>query len=166
MSNPIDTSFIQMINKHVCIAVKISRVYGKYGEEREDLLQEMMYQLWRSYSSFDHRSKFSTWMYRVCLNTALSYSRKTSRQKVDSISLKHDNIPDPAIDNLEESIALLYDAIGTLTPVNKAVIMLFLEELSYEEIAKITGLSRSNVSVRLVRIKKELGKLIKKKLTP
>jgi RNA polymerase sigma-70 factor (ECF subfamily) len=165
MSDHIDSSFIRMINTHIGIAVKISRVYGQNLEEREDLLQEMMYQLWRSFSGFDHRSKFSTWMYRVCLNTALTFKRKTLQGKVESLSLEHYEIPDQAIENREEAIAMLYKAIATLTPLNKAVIMLSLEELSYEEIAQITGLSRSNVSVRLVRIKKELEKLLKTDLS-
>ena len=166
MSEPIDSSFIQMINTHIGIAVKISRVYGQNADEREDLLQEMMYQLWRSFSSFDQRSKFSTWMYRVCLNTALTYRRKSHQKNMESISLEHDKIPDQPLENPDEAISLLYKAIATLTSVNKAVIMLFLEELRYEEIAHITGLSRSNVSVRLVRIKKELEKQLRTKLTP
>ena len=166
MSDPIDSSFIELINRHIGIAVKISRVYGQNAEESEDLLQEMMYQLWRSYGSFDHRSKFSTWMYRVCLNTALTYKRKSHQKKVESISLEHTNIPDQPPENREEAISLLYQAIATLTPVNKAIIMLFLEELNYEEIAHITGLSKSNVSVRLVRIKKELEKLLRTNLIP
>lgn len=166
MSDHIDSSFIQMINTHIGIAVKISRIYGQNAEESEDLLQEMMYQLWRSFGSFDRRSKFSTWMYRVCLNTALTYKRKSRKEKLESISLEHDEIPDQAIENRDDAIALLYQAIATLTPLNKAVIMLFLEELNYKEIANITGISRSNVSVRLVRIKKELEKLLRTKLSP
>lgn len=166
MSGSIDGTFIQLINDNIGIPHKISRVYGQSIEEREDLLQEMMYQLWRSFRSFDKKSKFSTWMYRVCLNTALTYRRKSSKEKAETISLSHYEIPDQTHESQEEAIVVLYDAIASLTPVNKAIIMLSLEELSYEEIAQITGLSRSNVSVRLVRIKKELEKLLRKKLIP
>lgn len=120
MSDPIDNSFIQMINTHVGIAVKISRVYGQNAEESEDLLQEMMYQLWRSFASFDRRSKFSTWMYRVGLNTALTFRKKYQKEKMESLSHNHEEIPDQAIQNREEDIALLFKAIGTLTPLNKA----------------------------------------------
>ena len=166
MSASIDGYFLQLINDNIGIPHKVSRIYGRSVEEREDLLQEMMYQLWRAFGSFDKRSKFSTWMYRVCLNTALTYKRKSRKAVGESISLDHYEIPDEGTENKEETIALLYDAIASLNPVNKAVILLSLEELSYEEIAQITGLSRSNVSVRLVRAKKELEKLLRNKRIP
>jgi len=166
MPRSIDGTFLQLINDNIGIPHKISRIYGRSIEEREDLLQEMMYQLWRAFESFDQRSQFSTWMYRVCLNTALTYKRKSGKDQAESISFSHYEIPDPLVENQEEAISLLYDAIASLSPLNKAIIMLSLEELNYEEIARITGLSRSNVSVRLVRIKKELEKSLRKRLTP
>src|SRR5690606_27602947 len=135
MSASIDGTFLQLINNNIGIPHKISRIYGRSIEEREDLLQEMMYQLWRAFESFDKRAKFSTWMYRVCLNTALTYRRKAGKDKAESISHSHYEIPEPHLENQEETVVLLYDAIASLTPVNKAVILLSLEELSYEEIA-------------------------------
>ena len=124
--------------------------------DREDIVQEMMYQFWRAYPTFDGRSKFSTWMYRVCLNTALTYRKKFIKEQMQPLSLAHHHIEDQKLIDQEEPINLLFDAIATLSSLNKAIILLYLENLSYEEIASITGLTKSNVSVKLVRIKKAL----------
>ena len=164
MAETVDNTFVQHINQNLDIARKVSRIYFPDTNDREDVMQEMMYQLWRSYGSFDGRSKFSTWMYRVCLNTALTYRRNSSRRKTESLSVFHENIPDLSSGNKEEAITLMYDAIGTLSPVNKAIVLLYLEDMSYDEIASITGLTKSNVSVRLVRIRKELETALKEKI--
>lgn len=100
-------------------------------------------------------------MYRVCLNTAMTYKRKSRKEAFDSLSGWHDQVAEPAAAGREE-VDLLFKAIATLSPVNKAVVLLYLEDLSYEEIAGITGLSRSNVSVKMFRIKKELEVLLRK----
>jgi RNA polymerase sigma factor (sigma-70 family) len=164
MPDHLDDSFIQHLNQNLGIAHKVCRIYFTDADEREDVLQEMMYQLWQSYPRFDGRSKFSTWMYRVCLNTALTYRRKVKREKTESLSLVHHQIADQPSGNEEEAIRLLFDAIATLSPVNKAIVLLYLENMSYEEIAVITGLTKSNVSVRLVRIKKDLEIKLKSKI--
>jgi RNA polymerase sigma factor (sigma-70 family) len=164
MADPMDNIFIQQVNQNLGIAQKVSRVYFTDSDDREDALQEMMYQLWRSYPRFDGRSKFSTWMYSVCLNTAFTYRRKIKKNNAESLSLAHYQIPEEPSINQEESIAQLFDAIATLSSLNKAIVLLYLEDLSYEEIAAITGLSKSNVSVRLVRIKKELETQLKRNI--
>ena len=164
MADQLDSSFIQHINQNLGIAHKVCRIYFQDIDEREDVLQEMMYQLWRSYPRFDGRSKFSTWMYSVCLNTALTYRRRNKKDKTESLSLMHQQIAEQPSGNEEEAIPLLFDAITTLSPVNKAVVLLYLENMSYEEIAAITGLTKSNVSVKLVRIKKELEIKLKSKI--
>ncbi len=151
-----DDEFIEKINQNLCIAHKVCRIYFNATADYDDVLQEMMYQLWRSYKSFDGRSKFSTWMYKVCLNTALTYQRKYQRDKTVSLDAKHQQLQDEQTNERNQSIALLYDAIEKLSPVNRAIILLYLEDMSYEEIANIMGLSKSNVSVKLVRIKKQL----------
>ena len=122
----------------------------------------MMYQLWKSYPSFGSLSKFSTWMYRVCLNTALTYTRKNDRRRQEPLTPAHLHIPQEPPSNMDEASRLLTQAITALSPLNKAIVLLYLEDMSYEDIAQITGLSKSNVSVRLVRIKKELEINIKK----
>ena len=156
MADSSDDAFIREINRCLGIAHKICRVYFKDADDREDVLQEMMYQLYKSYRSFDGRSKFSTWMYSVCLNTALTYRRKGSKQKYEPLTMSHDQLTDPPASNKDEEIDMLFEAIATLPSLNKAIILLYLDDLSYDEIADITGLSKSNVGVRLVRIKKDL----------
>lgn len=155
--------FIQLINQNLGIACKVGRIYFQDKDERADVIQEMMYQLWKSYPHFDGRSKFSTWMYRVCLNTALSYKRRSKTEKKERLSLVHHQIADNVSDNREEEMGLLLNAITKLSSLNKAIILLYLDNLSYDEIASVVGLSRSNVSVRLVRIKKELEVELKSK---
>jgi RNA polymerase sigma-70 factor (ECF subfamily) len=158
MAAHLDDKFIEEINQNIGIAHKVCRIYFPGSDEQEDILQEMMYQLWRSYPTFQHQAKFSSWMYRVCLNTASTYLRKSKKNQEKPITDKHHQIPDLSHERSDENLDMLYQAIGMLTVVNKAVILLYMEDLSYEEIAQITGLTVSNVSVRLVRIKKELEK--------
>ena len=163
MAEIIDDTFLQLVNANLGIAHKVSRLYFNDPDDREDALQEMMYQLFRSYQSFHGGSKFSTWMYSVCLNTALTFRRKEKIRKKESISNVHHQIAEPPREHKQEIVTALYDVIATLSPLNKAIILLYLEDMSYEEIAGITGLSKSNVSVKLVRIKKELEVQMKKK---
>lgn len=147
------------------IAHKISRAYFADADDRADAFQEMMYQLWRSYGSFEGQSKFSTWMYRVCLNTAMTYQRKSRKTMTESLADRHHHVADQPSAGREEEHGLLLQAIATLSPVNKAVVLLYLDDLTYEEIAAIIGLSRSNVSVKMFRIKKELEKALKKMMS-
>lgn len=164
MSDRLDGTFIQQLNQNIGIAHKVCRLYFIDLDERNDALQEMMYQLCRSYPGFDGRSKFSTWMYSVCLNTALTYKRKARKYQTQELMASHQQIADRPSDNNEAAIDMLMEIVATLPPVNKAIVLLYLEDLSYDEIAAITGLTKSNVSVRLVRIKRELEVEIKKKI--
>jgi RNA polymerase sigma factor (sigma-70 family) len=157
MKEALDQAFLSEVNQNLGIAHKVARLYFADPDERDDVIQEMMYQLWRSYPRFNKQSKFSTWMYSVCLNTALTYVRKSSRRKSEPLSETHMQIAE----NKEEKIARMYQAIGTLSPLNRAIVMLYLDDLSYEEIASVTGLTKTNVGVRLVRIKSELEKKMK-----
>jgi RNA polymerase sigma factor (sigma-70 family) len=155
-----EKEFVSRINENIGIAHKVANVYVGDVNDREDIFQEMMFQLWKGYGSFDGRAKFSTWMYRVCLNTALTFKRKSKNRKTVPLSPIHaDSTTQPDRDK-EEKISYLYKAIGTLSAVNKAIILLYLEDMSYDEIASIAGLSKANVGVRLVRIKKDLEEKI------
>jgi RNA polymerase sigma-70 factor (ECF subfamily) len=162
MAEEINRTFVQQINANVGIAHKVCRIYFDDADQRADVLQEMMYQLWKAYPGFDGRSKFATWMYRVCLNTALGWRRKQTRRPEERLALQHDQIPEQPPEPREENIQRLLVAIGKLSALNKAIVLLYLDQLSYEEIASITGLTQSNVSVRLVRIKKELEQQLRK----
>ena len=153
---------MRQLNQNLGIAHKVCSRYFADGEEKKDALQEMMYQLWRSYPSFGGRSKFSTWMYRVCLNTALTYRRKNGRRWHEPLTPAHLHIPQEPPAKMDEASRLLAQAITALSPLNKAIVLLYLQDIAYDEIVHITGLTKSNVSVRLVRIRKELEINIKK----
>ncbi len=154
-----ETKFIDDINANLGIIYKVCNVYTDSGsDERKDLFQEILYQLWKSYPHFKGFSKFSTWMYRVALNTAMMHSQHKKRNiEITSLEMSHEQIEESVEQfHEEEKIQQLYKTIGTLTKIDKAIILLFLEEHSYEEIAGLTGLTKANVSVRLVRIKRTL----------
>ncbi len=125
-------------------------------------MQEITLQLWKAFPSFKEQSKFSTWMYRVAFNTAVTNIRKSKRHPIhEAISEKqHQIIEKEDIPNLDKDINRLYKAIGKLNDIEKGVILLYLEEKSYAEIGEILGLTEKNISVRIVRIKSKLKKLL------
>ena len=152
--------FVELVQTHQDIIHKVGFVYGRVPADRDDLAQEILLQLWRSYGSFDGRSAFSTWMYRVALNTAISFRRKqkpTSNEAAEPWA----EATQFAQAELSDDLKTLYRAIARLSPVEKAIIMQWLDERSYEEIADTVGISVKNVSVRLVRIRERLARLIK-----
>lgn len=131
-------------------------------EDRRDLFQEILVQLWKSFPSFRHESKFSTWMYRVALNTAITSFKKDKRQP-DKNSLSFDSfqLADEIYDSHEEEqIKILNKAVSKLTGIEKSIILLFLEDKKYEEIAEITGITQNYVRVKMNRIKKKLKSLM------
>lgn len=148
--------FSQLILENQAIIHKISTFYTDCIEDKEDLFQEICLQLWRSYFSFNEQSKFSTWMYKVAINTAISHLRKCKK------ALKFENIrKDISEENDTEDIQHsknLYKAITNLDKLERAIIILWLDGKKYEEISDILGLSKSNVSVKLVRIKEKLSR--------
>lgn len=155
-----EKEFLSMINDNQGIIHKICRIYRDSPEDREDLFQEVIFQLWRSYQSFSGSSKVSTWIYRVALNTAMASFRKN---KPNVISAEHlpdvqsENIHNEANERQEELLA----GIRQLSEPDRALIALYLDELSYQQIAAILGISESNVGVKLTRIKIRLQKLVK-----
>lgn len=160
-----EKEFLDMVNNHRRILYKICNMYGTDKDDRDDLFQEMILQLWRSFSSFRKQSLVSTWMYRVALNTAISQFRKDKRKPERlSLSVAEFQIPDLSITPEEdENRWLLQKAIDQLTRIEKAIVLLYLEEKSYAEISDIMGITTSNVGVKLNRIKMKLEKLIKEK---
>lgn len=158
MPNDIDNTFLTLINENLGIAHKIARVYFDDPFSREDVVQEMMFQLWRSYPSFDNRSKFSTWMYRVCLNTALTHFARAKRIPSERLADHHHNIPDA--ESASDAMDAMFAAISSLSKLNRAIVLLYLEGMSHEEIGSVTGLSQKNVGVRLFRIRKELAEFV------
>ncbi len=154
--------FLEQVEKNQDIVHKICALYAWNVDDRKDLSQEIVCQLWKSYPSFRSDSKFTTWMYRVALNTALLNIRRNRRRiRTESLSTRHGDIPD-GVGSREEhgKIGRLYEAISRLHPFDRAIILLYLDQLSYKEISEVIGISESNVSVRLVRIKKKLKGLL------
>ncbi|WP_020532833.1 RNA polymerase sigma factor [Flexithrix dorotheae] len=164
MTSPqLEQKFTSVITKHQGIIHKVCGMYCHHPEERKDLFQEIISQLWRSFPSFRGDSMVSTWMYRVALNTAISSFRKESKRKdKESINERIFQIPiSKPNEDKEEKLKYLYKAIGLLSKVEKAIIMLYLEEHSYEEIAQITGITKTNVGVKINRIKSKLQRILK-----
>ncbi len=155
-----EKQFLQLIHEHQGIIYKVSALYRNSKEDREDLFQEIVYQLWKSYRGFRGESKPGTWMYRVALNTAIAIYRKP-QLKTDhypELQPNHHPLRDNPISDNEER---LFEALGKLNDTEKAIIALYLDEFSYKEIAAITGFSETNIGVRLNRIKNKLKKIIK-----
>lgn len=154
--------FVQIIKLHEGIIYKITAVYCNSAEDQKDLYQEIVYQLWKSYDSFRGEAKISTWLYRIALNTSIAYinqeKRRGSRVPIDlellNIAVEQDSL-------LMERLNSLYAAIKKLNTAEKGIILLFLEGNSYEEIAAITGFTKTNIGTRLGRIKEKLRSQIK-----
>ncbi|HTI91138.1 MAG TPA: sigma-70 family RNA polymerase sigma factor [Puia sp.] len=154
--------FLQLIRDNKGILYKICHLYCRNAGDREDLMQDMVYQLWRSGQQFDTNYKFSTWMYRIALNVAISFYRKETRSGV-RIAFGGDihlmELEDKSPDNnedLEEKIDLLQVFISGLGELDKALMILYLEERPYREIAGILGITETNVATKLSRIKGRL----------
>ena len=152
--------FLRLIEEHKRILYKIANSYCRNSGDREDLIQEMIFQLWRSGERFDDHHKFSTWMYRIALNVAISYYRQQRRSGL-RITFGGDlhlmELADgPAEPDTEEKIELLQQFISEQNELDKALMILYLEERPYREIAEILGITETNVATKLSRIKGRL----------
>jgi RNA polymerase sigma-70 factor (ECF subfamily) len=155
------SDFVDLVHRHQGILHRICSVYASSPEDREDLCQEMIMQSWKSFASFNGKSKFSTWLYRVALNTALLRTRKAAGKRGgNSVAGLEADVATEKRSDAADDTELLYDCIQELPTLNRAIILLHLEQHTYDEIAQITGLSRSNISVRLVRIKDRLRQML------
>lgn len=154
--------FVQVIRLNEGIIYKITAVYCSNAEDQKDLYQEIVYQLWKSYDSFRGDAKISTWLYRIALNTCIAHinheKRRGQRVPVDIELLNTAGEQDKTT---EERLNVLYAAIKTLNAAEKGIILLFLEGNSYEEIAAITGFTKTNIGTRLGRIKEKLRSQMK-----
>lgn len=159
--------FQHIIDEHYAILYKIARAYAQDEADFEDLYQEMLIQLWQSLTRFKGKSKLSTFIYRIVLNTALTHQRKQKRT-LTAVKLEEHafRLKDNSAEQYnkasakEKQIELLYSCINELKKEDRAIILLHLEGKSYEETAEIMGLSTSNIGVRLLRLKKRLQQLL------
>lgn len=149
--------FISLIKENERIIFKITLLYTNNAQSREDLHQEIIFQLWKSFESFNNDSKFSTWMYRVALNTAI-YHLKQHKKRITTIPLEvcTQTIPEEIDKSEEEKIKMLYESIQLLNLLEKGIIILYLEGKSHLEISAIIGISTSNVGTKISRIKEKL----------
>ncbi|QZT35601.1 RNA polymerase sigma factor [Halosquirtibacter xylanolyticus] len=154
--------FLDKISEHQKIIHKVCSVYCVDSEARKDLFQEILVQLWRAYPSFKGEAKFSTWMYRVAFNTAITYFKKEKRNiSTQSIENEVFHVTDDGRDEeFEARVEFLHRAIGTLSSIEKSIILLYLEEKKYDEISEIMGITQNNVRVKMSRIKDKLRKIM------
>jgi len=158
----LEKAFLQTITENQGIIHKVCSIYCDLEEDRHDLFQEILVQLWKSYPSFRSESKFSTWMYRVALNTAITSFKKDKRQP-DKTRISYENlhlVEEMYDTRTEDQIKMLNAAVARLTGIEKSIILLFLEDKKYEEIAEITGITQNYVRVKMNRIKKKLKLLM------
>jgi RNA polymerase sigma-70 factor, ECF subfamily len=158
-----EKQFEKQISEHKSLLVKICRIYA-YGEaDRQDLFQDIVIQLWKAYPKFKGDAKFSTWLYRVAINTAISGLRKQKKiiASYEPAGLSGHLSDDPFSQIEEEQSKQLYKAIEQLSQVEKAIVMLYIEEHSYEEMEAILGINQGNLRVKMNRIKEKLRRLTK-----
>lgn len=160
----LNDEFMDILEKNMPILLKISKAYTNLRQDREDLIAEIILQMWKSYNSFRKDSKVSTWVYRVALNTSMNYKRKQKTNPLASLlnETGDKDIFSWLIIEQEDSseIDLLYRSIDDLNTIDKAIILLYLDKNSHEEISEITGISKTNVGTRIGGIKDKLKKII------
>jgi RNA polymerase sigma-70 factor (ECF subfamily) len=148
--------FLSVIETNKGIIYKIANSYCKDPEDRKDLFQEIVSQLWKSFDNYDNQYRYSTWIYRVALNVAISFYRKENRRKVISSLLSEgvfSLIDFNESNEMESNLRLLQQFIQELKDLDKALMLLYLEEKSHREIAEIIGISETNVATKIGRIK-------------
>tara|TARA_R110002049_G_scaffold233284_2_gene406609 strand:- start:169 stop:657 length:489 start_codon:yes stop_codon:yes gene_type:complete len=159
-----EDKFIAIIQENQRLIFKVTTIYTNNNVDQQDLYQDIVYQLWKSYDSFRNESKRSTWMYRVALNTALTRIKSNKKNPkgitIDKVVLQQTEHYDP---QFEERLKLLYEQIQQLNVLEKGIMLLLLEGKKYDEIAEIVGISVTNVGTRVSRIKKKLKNNIQNK---
>ncbi len=153
--------FSKLIKDNQGLIIKVSRLYTHSLEDQEDLFQEIVLQLWKSYDSFQGNSKISTWMYRVALNTAITLFRKKTKQpQTDELQDFHSKNFLEDSDEKQQQISLLYKVIKLLPDVERAIVMMYLDDEPYKEIADTLGITEVNARVKMNRLKKTLKELM------
>ena len=162
-----ESLFKSWLSEHGGAVLKVARAYTLTTEDCQDLAQEILLQVWRSLPQFQGHASASTWFYRVALNTALGWRRKEKpRRACQQPLLDVEELPIAGLDSAQqvqqrETVERLYAAIRQLPIADAALILLYLDDLSYRQMAEVLGISESNVGVKLNRAKKTLGELMK-----
>lgn len=155
--------FLALLDEHRKILYKVASAYCRNPEDRRDLTQEIVVQLWRSFGRFDERARFSTWMYRIAMNVAISFSRAESRRARRTELVEEPVLEILAVDRASseetsDDIRQLHRFIGELDELNRALVILYLDGNTHDTIAEILGISTTNVGTRIGRIKQRLRK--------
>ncbi|MBQ6434296.1 MAG: RNA polymerase sigma factor [Bacteroidaceae bacterium] len=154
---PKEKTFGQLIREHKSTIYTVCYMFSNDKDKVDDLFQEVLVNLWRGYESFEGRSDVRTWIYRVALNTCISLDRKRRSRPKMELSMDINLFEDRDTDT--QQVDMLHRRISRLRPFDRAIVLLWLEDLSYEEIGQIVGISEKNVSVRLFRIKEQLKRM-------
>lgn len=156
--------FIKFIRQHQKIIHKVCHLYIDNPTDREDLFQEILLNAWKSWPTFRNDARFTTWLYQVALNTAISSFRKEKRKPVQQVLDGELTLADTPDDESEQQFRAMYLAIADLNKIDKAVVMLYLEQYDYKSIGQMLGMTDNNVAVRMNRIKAFLKEAVKKHL--
>ncbi|MGO9064679.1 MAG: RNA polymerase sigma factor [Myxococcaceae bacterium] len=149
--------FLALLEEHRRLLYKVARAYGRTAPDRDDLVQEMAVQAWKSFPRYDERWRFSTWLYRIALNVAISFQRRQSTRRQHLAPEGAETLEvGQAEDDWGEDVALLYRFIGQLDALNRALMLMYLDGLSQAEIAEVLGITLTNVSTRVGRLKQKL----------
>ena len=152
-----ESDFAQMVRDNKSTIYTVCYMFSKDQDEVNDLFQEVLINLWKGFSSFEGRSDVRTWIYRISLNTCISQDRKKKKTRSVPLSMNINLFEDRDEDSRQ--VEMLRKRINKLGPFDRAIILLWLENMSYEEIGQVVGISTKNVSVRLFRIKEQLKKM-------
>ena len=155
--NSQELEFAKLVKEQKSTIYTVCYMFSKDQDEVNDLFQEILINLWNGYQAFEGRSNIRTWVYRVSLNTCISQERKKKKHKSVPLSMDIDLFNDSDEDT--KQVEMLRSRINKLGPFDRAIILLWLENMSYEEIGQVVGISTKNVSVRLYRIKEQLKKM-------
>jgi RNA polymerase sigma-70 factor (ECF subfamily) len=168
-TDDLEARFKAWVSEHAGAVLKVARAYAHTAEDCQDLIQEILLQVWRSLPRFEGRSSAITWFYRIALNTALGWSRDEQRRRnrpnhltgieIEKVVAENSDCAQQAADR--EIVERLYCAIHQLPKTDAALVLLYLDELSYREMSEVLGISESNVGAKLNRAKKALGELMR-----
>ncbi|MEP6938726.1 MAG: sigma-70 family RNA polymerase sigma factor [Rudaea sp.] len=150
--------FHELLERHRKIVFKVANTYARLPEDRADLAQEIATQCWRAFPGYDTSRSFSTWMYRIALNVAISFARGAIYRDKHSVALD-ETLHDVAIDaapETDERVRALYRFIDQLDPLNRALLLLYLEDRSYREMSDVLGISETNVASKISRLKQRI----------
>jgi len=153
--------FLYLIEQNKKLIFKVCNAYCRDFEDRKDLVQEVIIKLWQSFEKYDNKYKLSTWMYRIALNTAISHYRANRKRKTNTFSINEDLfdlVDENESQELDSNVKLLYNFINGYDELNKALMILYLDNNSYKDIADVLGITETNVATKIGRIKQQLKK--------